>query len=587
MVKPGSEVRLTPALIGLLAFGLAGMLSACAEGPEPVGQASPPAQSALFVPAMSLGSSSSGNYLAGRFAQTQSDIDVASNYLLRSLAKDPENVELLQRTHLVLAEAGRLPEATVIAKRLLTFDGEAAIAALLLAEQDAKAGDWAAVETEVSTLPKRGFNTFMVPLLVAWAKVGQGKIDAALDVLEPLGQSSNFVALHEFHAALINDLADRRKAAETFYRGTLAGSGGSTVRTTEAAISFFRRTGQNELAGEFLARYRRDHPDSEMLDVVKDSRRPVDSAKAGMAEALFDAAGSLRQSRAPELALIFARMAVDLDPDFPLAQVMIADLLQGLGRLRDANAVFETITRDSSVYWSAQLRIAANFDDLDDVEAATRTLEALAEEHRDRPQALVTLGDVFRRHERWKDAISAYNRALAILSPPQREYWSIYYARGIAYERDQQWRLAEADFVEALELSPDEPHVLNYLGYSWIEQGINLDQARRMIEKAVSQLPDDGYIVDSLGWAFYRTADYGKAVELLERACELHPSDPAINDHLGDALWKVGRQEEAQFQWRRALSFTPDDALKLAIERKLDTGPVAPALSSERGTLMR
>jgi tetratricopeptide (TPR) repeat protein len=513
-----------------------------------------------------------GNYLAGRFAQNQNDLPVAADYLRRALAADPENIELLQRTYLSLAANGQMDSAAAVANRLLTFDGEAVIAALLVAEQQAKAGDWGAVEATISVLPKRGLNTFMMPLILGWAKVGQGNFDAALEAFAPLSQNSGYAALHDFHAALVNDLADRRKVAEQYYRSTLDGVGGATLRTTEAAVAFYKRIGRPEKAREVLDHYRQNHPESNMVGDSQMSGRAVESAAAGMAEALFDAAGSLRQGRANELALIFARMAVDLHPDFPLAQVMVADLLQGLGRLREANAIFREISPASPVYWSAQLRIAANDDDLDDVEAATKTLESLAAQYADRPEALVTLGDIFRRHKRWDEAVVAYDRALSAPEAARPDQWVVFYSRGIALERSGKWVRAESDFLHALQLEPDEPHVLNYLGYSWVEQGVNVEKARQMIEKAVAQLPKDGYIIDSLGWAFFRSGDYAKAVEVLDHAVELHPEDAAINDHLGDALWKVGREEEARFQWQRALISDPEPDLKQEIERKLAQG---------------
>jgi tetratricopeptide (TPR) repeat protein len=572
-VMRGPAIRLSDGWRRGLAVLLVATLPACANDFRGDGPSELPADSTVFGGAMVPGGSPFGNYLAGRFAQDQSDLPVASDYLSKALDGDPENVELLQRAYLSMAADGRMADAAQVAKRLLTFDGDAAIAALLIAEQRARADDWPGVEATIGQLPNRGLNTFVIPLVSAWAKAGEGRYDAALEALTSLSQNSSFATLYDFHAALINDLADRRKEAERSYRNTLIGTGGATLRTTEAAIAFYRRIGQPAQAEELVAAYRREHPEGTMLDSGALTVRPIQSARGGLAEALFDTAGSLRQGRAAELALIFARMAVDLQPDFPLAQVMIGDLLQGLGRLREANAVFETINRSSPVYWTAQLRIAANDDDLDDVDGAIQTLEALAEHHRDRAEALVTLGDVLRRHKRWSEAVSAYDRALADLGTSRADHWGIYYSRGIALERAHQWPRAESDFLKALELEPDEPHVLNYLGYSWIEQGVNLEAARQMIEKAVAQLPKDGYVVDSLGWAFYRSGDFAKAVEVLEKAVELHPEDASINDHLGDALWKVGRADEARFQWQRALSFDPEPELRQQIESKLAANP--------------
>ncbi len=555
----------------LLAGALVGVLSACSSGLSSDGGTLVPPDQSTVSSAMRLGASDAGNYLAGRFAQEQHDLDKAPDYLLRALAGDPENAELLQRTYLSLAVAGRLDQAAEIAKRLLQFDDEAAIAAILVAEQAAKAGKWSEAEKLMAGLPKRGLNSFMTPLIVAWARMGEGKPDAALEALAPLSQNSSFAALHDFHAALINDLADRRKAAEQFYLATLAGNGGLTLRTAETAISFYNRVGQPDKAREVLARYQENHPETGGINPGL-TRRPVASARDGMAEVMFGAAGSLRQSNATELALVFGRMALDLQPDFSLAQVTVADLLQSLGQLPAANEMFKAVSSDSPVYWSSRLRLAANLDDLGEVDAAVKTLEGLAAEFPERQDTLVTLGDVLRRHKRWPEAIAAYDRAIASFQQPERDQWVVYYARGIALERDKQWVRAESDFLKALELEPDEPHVLNYLGYSWIEQGTNLDEAKRMIEKAVEQRPTDGYIVDSLGWALFRAGDYNNAVEALERAVELHPDDATINDHLGDALWSVGRQDEARFQWQRALVFDPEPELKTEIENKLKAG---------------
>jgi Flp pilus assembly protein TadD len=211
----------------------------------------------------------------------------------------------------------------------------------------------------------------------------------------------------------------------------------------------------------------------------------------------------------------------------------------------------------------------------------------MAEQQPQQPDALIALGDLLRRHQRWTEAAGAYDRAIAVMGKPDRSQWPIYYARGVALERAGQWNRAEADLLKALELQPDEPQVLNYLGYSWIEQGTNMERARRMIERAVQQRPTDGFIVDSLGWAFYRSGDYPKAVEALERAVELHPEDATINDHLGDALWNAGRQDEARFQWQRALVFEPEPELKSEIERKLKVGLQTPTPVTPKSAVVR
>jgi Flp pilus assembly protein TadD len=203
---------------------------------------------------------------------------------------------------------------------------------------------------------------------------------------------------------------------------------------------------------------------------------------------------------------------------------------------------------------------------------AFRLLEQLAAAEPERIDALVQLGDLLRRDEHYAESKDAYTRAIARLGEPKREHWTLFYARGIAYERIEQWPAAEKDFLYALELEPEQPFVLNYLGYSWVDMGMHLDRAKAMLYRAVELRPDDGFIVDSLGWVHYRLGEYDAAVEQLERAVELEPGDPVINDHLGDAYWRVGRQREARYQWRRALTLEPEEDTVAGIEAKLRQG---------------
>lgn len=562
----------------VLVAALAAVQAACAAGPAS-GPAASPADSP--APLGFVGGSSLGSYLAGRHAQALFDTAAAADYFATALREDPDNVELLQRAYALTAAEGRMKEAAELAARLTDFDSDASMAVFLLAVQDAKVGDFASAEKRLAALPKRGINTFMAPLLTAWARVGQGRIDAALEALTPLASNSGLAAVHDFHAALINDLAERRTVAEEYYRNTMAGSGGMTLRAVQAAGSFYQRTNRPNSAQDIYRRYQRQHPDSVLLDADgllaagAAGLRPIDTAKAGMAEALFGAASSVRQGNAFDAALIFARLSLEVQPDFPLAQMMVADVLQSQGRLAEANRVYLAINPRADVYWSAQLRIATNLDDMDDVEGAAALLRGLAAQRPDRYDTLVALGDLMRKRQRFAEAAEAYDAAIARAGSLEARHWALLYSRGVSLERSKQWTRAESDFLKALELEPDQPLVLNYLGYSWVEQGANLDQARAMIQKAVELRPDDGYIVDSLGWVLFRLGDFDAAAAQLERAVELRPEDPTINDHLGDALAKVGRLDEARFQWQRALSLEPEADLLAQLQAKLKGMPVA------------
>ena len=551
--------------VRLAASGLALLLTACAT-PDTNSPPAVPAAVPSAAAAPAFGESSAGAYLAGRDAQGRHDLALASLYLLRALNSDPENVELLQRATISLALEGRLDEAEATAARLGTYDEESTVPALLLAERRAKHGDWPGVEEAVEHLPPRGLNTYLAPLVKAWAKAGANDTDGALEELVALDPKVGLGVLRDFNVGLVDDLAGRTEAAEAAYRATLAAPAGRTLRTTEIIGDFLIRTGRAEEARQLAAELHLDHPDLPLVDL--DGPRPVANAAEGLAEAFFGAAGTMRNGNAPDLALLFSQFALDLKPDFPLARLMTGDVLSGMGQFRASNEAYNHLLASSRRYPSAQLRMSHNDEDLGDIDQAVRRLDSLIDRKMDPADALLALGDLYRRQRRWQDAVKAYDRALPLLQGTPGE-WPLFYARGVALERANQWPRAEADLLHALDLQPNEPQVLNYLGYSWVEQGTNLPRATQMIERAVLLRPSDGYIVDSLGWAFYRGGQYGRAVEMLQRAVTLVPGDAAINDHLGDALWRAGRQEEARFQWQHALLSDPDPELRAQLDAKL------------------
>ena len=287
-----------------------------------------------------------------------------------------------------------------------------------------------------------------------------------------------------------------------------------------------------------------------------------------------------RQNSAQD-ALIFGQLALHLRPDFDLARMLVAGILESMNRNEDAIAAYREIDSQSPFHWSARLRVAGNLEALDRDDDAIALLQILTREDATRPEPLVSLGDLLRSNKRFAESVAAYDRAIELLSDLDKRHWTILYSRGISLERSKQWERAERDFKRALELNPDQPYVLNYLGYSWVDQGINLGPAREMIERAVKLRPNDGYIVDSLGWVLYRLKDFEGAVEHLERAVELRPNDPTINDHLGDAYWRVGRYTEARFQWQRALALKPEADQISAIEDKLQRGLAASGSSEQ------
>jgi tetratricopeptide (TPR) repeat protein len=298
----------------------------------------------------------------------------------------------------------------------------------------------------------------------------------------------------------------------------------------------------------------------------------VSTPQAGAAESLYGLGASLGRRGGEDLGLVYLQLSLHLAPTHSLALLSLADLYEALKKPDFAIKVYERVPASSPLHRNAAIQMAANLDTLDRSGEAEKHLDALIKEHPDDLEAIMALGNIQRGRKQFAECADTYSKGMATIAQPDKANWVIFYFRGICNERSKQWPKAEADLKKALELFPEQPHVLNYLGYSWIDQGVNLDEGMEMIKRAVQQRPDDGYIVDSLGWAYYRIGNYDEATKQLEHAIELKPEDPTINDHLGDAYWRVGRRLEARFQWAHARDLKPDPDDLPKIEAKIQNG---------------
>ncbi|MDA8232452.1 MAG: tetratricopeptide repeat protein [Magnetospirillum sp.] len=524
-----------------------------------------------------------GDFLAGWLAHADGDNRAAAHYFASALDRDPDNLDIMQRAFTLMVAEGKLDAAAPLAERLVELDAQSPLPLLVLGVRDARDDRYAEAEKHFAALRKHGVNAFLEPLLTAWSLVGEGKTDAALETLKPLTETVGLRQLGAFHTGLIDDLADRTAAAEQEY--TLALADQLNIRTVEAAGSLYQRTGHDDRAKQLYDRYRAEHPETllfdggQLLKAGVHAPRAVGGARSGLAEALFDSAALMRQGDANDLAMVFCQLALALQPDFPLAQMTMADILSREGHRTEANTIYRAIDPTSPVHDFGQLQVALNLDDSGDPTGALDVLGHLVRERPDSVDTLITLGDVQRRHKHYAEAAQAYTEALARIGDTS-EAWALYYSRGVAFERLGQWSKAEPDFLKALKIMPDQPDVLNYLGYSWIDQGTHLERARAMIERAVSLRPTDGAIVDSLGWALYKMGKYPEAVAQLERAVELRPVDATINEHLGDAYWQAGRRNEARYQWRRALEMDPEPEDIAGLKERISTGRLPSALSA-------
>lgn len=511
-----------------------------------------------------------GNYLAGRFAQRQQDWDAAQSYMNEVITFDKDNVLLQQRAFLLSIGAQQYSRATELAKTILAGKDNVELALIYLACDALAREDFKDVVTYTAQLPEDGFGQYTKPLLTAWAMAGKGETKKAVALLEKKAGRDD--PTFNVHAGLISELAHDDKAATMHYRRAM--ESGLTLHTAVIAANHFQRVKMPEISKEIYDEVGKLYPSNPFLNAVRapeDTPPTVTRAADGAAIALFDLASLLYERRAYDSAQIYGSLVLLLSPKSPFAMMMMGDVAALYGQYGKAIDDYETVGTNSPLFWLSRQRIAEVYEIAGDQPRAIAMLQKLAENKEMRQMALSNLGDIYRRNEDFANALKAYDEALAD-APVTAQQWPLIYARGMALERLNNWERAEKDLLQALAFQPDNPMILNFIGYSWAEKGVHMDKALEYIRRAVAMRPDDGYIVDSLGWALFRSGNYKESVEWLERAVSIVADDSTILDHLGDAYWQMGRKNEARYKWRRAHELSRDLDFRTTVERKLQQG---------------
>ena len=519
----------------------------------------------------------SGNFLAGKAAQIENSTDYAAKYLLRAHELNIDNKELRRRAFLALISDGRIADAEDIARQLYAENPEDLFAVMAVMDADIQNNDFQAALDVVSGLPQRGINALISPLAKAWLYTGLDAKEPALAALNEIEGNGALNPLSEYHRGLILAYFDDLDAAERALASAYGDPADAPLRAAEALGAVYERKGQTQKAALLYASYMDRHPQSlampyhlKRLERGDPPLATVLTPASGLAEAYLDIATLLSQENAVDPSLLLARYSLSLRPGDDITRLLVGEVMEIQGRFDAAVSVYGSIPDTSPHSWNAKLRIASSLEQIGQADKAVDLLKNMVNERDSRPDALIQLGDILRIQQDFAGAASAYDKAIARLGGDSQVGWRLLYRRGIAHERAGFWKKAEYDFLLALELEPEQPYVLNYLGYSWVDMGMNFDQAEDMLKRAVELQPDDGYIVDSLGWVYYKLGRFDDAVTQLEKAVELKPDDPTINDHLGDAYWQTGRYHEARFQWHRALSFNPTEELRTTVEAKLN-----------------
>jgi tetratricopeptide (TPR) repeat protein len=556
------------ALIGFLMLGLAGAPAAAQDRVETVRVGS-------FA----------GAYLAARIAETDNDLDSAIAYYDRALAFDPDNRGLQQSLMLALISTGQFGRAIEHAESLRDVPEVARFSRLVLAIDALRGGDYADALDLLELPLQSDLDRLITGVMSAWVVAGQGDGEAALEMLEDLPGPEWYQVFLSYHAALIAEWSGLEEEARDAYQATAenvaAGSAApeTFLRALEAKARLLARIDDVEgavetldLADEFVTgRFQIDLL-REDIEAGREISPLVGGVTDGASEILLNLASALNRGGGEAFVRLYLHYALALRPDSDAVLIQLASAAEQQRRPELAIEYYARIPETSAAHRLALMQKGLNMADLDRHDEAIELLKDLLEQDPDDMRAYLALGGVYHSREDYAAGAELYERAVARIDEPQPEHWNIFYQRGIAHERLKQWERAEPNFKTALELHPDHPQVLNYLGYSWVDMNMNLEEGLDLIKRAVELRPSDGYIVDSLGWAYYRLERYEDAVRELERAVGLMPYDPILNDHLGDAYWRVGRRLEATFQWRHARDLEPEADLLEEIEQKLRDG---------------
>jgi tetratricopeptide (TPR) repeat protein len=543
------------------------VLSCCAGGNAAAPTATPQPATPLATP-LPDGLSLYSAFMSGNYAASTGHEAAAAKFFGQAVALDPGNQGLLRQAF-ITALLAHSPDASKLAAQL----GSDPLAIMVRGNALMLAGDHAKAAALYATMPANGVTGLIRPLLVAWAQAGAGNDDNAIDLLQGLDTTQPFGAVYALNAGLIADVAGREAQAAPFYAMAARTMQSPNLRLAQAIASFQARQGHSDSADAILVRAVGSHPALALaLDGLEhDAATPmIRSAQDGVAEAYLSLAGSIDQPQQLLLRQILLGFAVELRPDLTAAKLLLADLDVTLKRpARAADALAQTSTADP-LYGPAVMQRAQILAGLDKGAVMLPALAALAQAHKDNAAPLSLAADIERDAGHYAAARHLYGQALSRLGPnPPAPAWALYYGRAIADDKLNDWPAAKADLHRALALQPGQPFVLNYLGYSEALRGTNLAQAQTMIEEALQVDPNEGAIIDSLGYVLLRRGKIAEAIKVQIRAVHAAPTDAEVNAHLADIFAAAGNHLAARNQWERALALHPDKTEAAKIEAHL------------------
>ncbi|MBQ9035605.1 MAG: tetratricopeptide repeat protein [Alphaproteobacteria bacterium] len=525
-----------------------------------------------------------GAYLAARIAHMRQDFASAAKYYQQVLQKDADNKTVNHSIYAILASLGRIEQAAPYAQKEIDSGAEKSMAPLILAIQNFSAEQYDKARQQMDSLSDDVYTSIVGPLFDAWAYAAEKDEKNAIQSLNKLLNDPQLLSIKIFHGAMIYDYLGNTKAADELYSQLVVNYPSDvTYRILEVVTDFYVRMGRKDLAQQIAHRY---HDNSVLSLLLADIDRQINNTKPndpavidtpqkGLAEAMFNIGTIFRATTGgSQLAQTYIAAATFLNPEYEVSKLALANVLEDLNLLKEANRYYAQIDKNSGSYFISQMKIIENLNKLKEYDKAEKKLKVLLKDYPNNAQLLVDLGNIAADMEKYDEAIEVYQKALKVLPQVDNMAWPVYYALAVAYDKTGEKAKAEENLLKALELSNRDAGILNYLGYSWLSSGKNPDEAVQMIMEAYQKAPYEGHVIDSLGWACFKLGLYDKAMEYLEQASDMNSGNAVISDHLGDAYWFGGRKNEAVFQWKHALVLKEDSSAldKNAVKKKIADG---------------
>lgn len=504
-----------------------------------------------------------GKYLAGRVAHIRQDYDNAAKYYVETIKKGEESEEILSRTYIILASQGKIEEAREYANKARQKGDKNNLIEIINASYSFKNKNYKLARNQMDQIKEKTYKDLIAPLFDAWSYAGEDNYEDAIKELEKISNMEEMKTVYTLHRGLIAEYFNRYDEAETYYNNLIKNNSTDlSFRALQIITNFFVRNDQKPKAEKMIAKYYGGSNIKEMLsslsDKIKNSNKKISpivkTADIGVSEVFLEI-GLLFKSipSGYDYAQMYMALSQYFNKDNDIAKIAMADICDERQMYDAANKYYDSINKKSEMYYPAQIRKAGNLTNVKKYDEAAKILKKLLKKNPKNFQILFNLGDVLRMSDNQPDAIKYYKEAIDSIFYESERHWPLYYALAVSYDRNNEWDKAEESLEKALTLSHRHPQVLNYLGYSWIKNGTNTDKAVSYILEAYEKEPNDGVIMDSLGWVYYKTGDYKNAIFYLEKASELNPQNAIISDHLGDAYWFGGRKNEAIFLWKHAL----------------------------------